>query len=122
LAAGRPPATLPVELTVVDSVGRLQIPKDLREQFSIQDRVRLEAVEGGVFIRPVRAEQKESVEEMVDRLEQGGRAHALQQFAHWARAVWRSARAPFGLQAQGEKHRDWRRLWPRGRGDQKQDD
>jgi len=80
------PASQPVakhiELTVVDSVGRLQIPKELREQFNIRERVRLEAVEGGVFIHPVTVEEKETVEDMVDRLEQGGRAHALSKIAH----------------------------------------
>jgi AbrB family looped-hinge helix DNA binding protein len=74
-----------VELTVVDSAGRLQIPKDLRESFNIKDRVRLEAREGGVIIWPVQVEQKETVEDMVDRLEQGNRNRGLQQLMQWVR-------------------------------------
>jgi len=40
------------ELVVVDSVGRLQIPPDLRETTGIDDRVTLEATDEGVLIRP----------------------------------------------------------------------
>jgi putative ABC transport system ATP-binding protein len=72
-----------VELTVVDSAGRLQIPKDLRERLNIKDRVRLEPMEGSVIIWPVQVEKKETVEDMVDRLEQGSRSQGLQQLTHW---------------------------------------
>ena len=67
-----------IELTVVDSSGRLQIPKELREQFNIRDRVRLEAVADGVIIRPVETTQKESAEDLLDRLEQTRKGHWLQ--------------------------------------------
>lgn len=40
------------ELIVLDSVGRLQIPQDLMEQFGIQRRVQLEVVDNGILIRP----------------------------------------------------------------------
>ncbi len=40
------------ELVVVDSVGRLQIPPNLREATGIGDRVTLEATDEGVLIRP----------------------------------------------------------------------
>jgi AbrB family looped-hinge helix DNA binding protein len=43
------------ELIVVDSAGRMQIPKDLREQLGLQRYARLEVVEGGILIRPVSA-------------------------------------------------------------------
>ena len=43
------------ELIVLDSTGRLQIPKDLRAQLGLQRYVRLEVVEGGILIRPVPA-------------------------------------------------------------------
>ena len=43
------------ELTVLDSAGRLQIPKDLIERTGIKARVRLELTEdGGILIRPVK--------------------------------------------------------------------
>ena len=41
------------ELIVLDSSGRLQIPKDLRAQSGLQRYARLEVVEGGILIRPV---------------------------------------------------------------------
>lgn len=40
------------EVVLVDSAGRLQVPHEYLEQFNIQGRVRLEAVEGGILIRP----------------------------------------------------------------------
>ena len=43
------------ELIVLDSAGRLQIPKDLRAQLGLQRYARLEVVEGGILIRPVPA-------------------------------------------------------------------
>lgn len=43
------------ELIVLDSAGRMQIPKDLREQLGLQRYARLEVVEGGILIRPVPA-------------------------------------------------------------------
>jgi ABC-type multidrug transport system ATPase subunit len=41
------------ELTVLDSAGRLQIPKEYREQFEIRRRVQLEVQDDGILIRPV---------------------------------------------------------------------
>lgn len=43
------------ELIVLDSAGRMQIPKDLREQLGLHRYARLEVVEGGILIRPVPA-------------------------------------------------------------------
>ena len=40
------------ELIVLDSAGRLQIPKDLMEQFDIKRRVQLEVMDDGILIRP----------------------------------------------------------------------
>lgn len=41
------------ELIVLDAAGRLQIPKEYREQLAIQNRVEMEVVEGALMIRPV---------------------------------------------------------------------
>jgi ABC-type lipoprotein export system ATPase subunit/bifunctional DNA-binding transcriptional regulator/antitoxin component of YhaV-PrlF toxin-antitoxin module len=41
------------ELIVLDSAGRLQIPKDLREQLGMQRYVRMEIKDGGILILPV---------------------------------------------------------------------
>jgi ABC-type methionine transport system ATPase subunit len=45
------------ELTVVDSVGRLQIPKAYREKLKMGKRAQLELVENGVLVRPMADEQ-----------------------------------------------------------------
>jgi ABC-type lipoprotein export system ATPase subunit/bifunctional DNA-binding transcriptional regulator/antitoxin component of YhaV-PrlF toxin-antitoxin module len=41
------------ELTVLDSAGRLQIPKDYLEKFNISSRAQLEMTEDGILVRPV---------------------------------------------------------------------
>ena len=46
------------ELVVLDSVGRLQVPKNYRESLNIKNRVRMELVEDGVMIRPVSEEEQ----------------------------------------------------------------
>jgi len=38
---------------VLDSAGRLQVPRDYLERFGIRDRARLDVVEEGILIRPV---------------------------------------------------------------------
>jgi ABC-type lipoprotein export system ATPase subunit len=39
------------EVVLLDSAGRLQVPREFLEQFNIQGRVHLEAREGGILIR-----------------------------------------------------------------------
>ena len=46
------------ELVVLDSAGRLQVPKTYREALQIHGRVRMELVDGGVIIRPVEAHEQ----------------------------------------------------------------
>ncbi|MDY6877510.1 MAG: ABC transporter ATP-binding protein [Chloroflexota bacterium] len=41
------------ELVVLDTAGRLQVPRDYLARFGIRDRARLDVVEGGILIRPV---------------------------------------------------------------------
>jgi putative ABC transport system ATP-binding protein len=40
------------ELIVLDSAGRLQIPRELREQVGLNTRAHLEMTDGGILIRP----------------------------------------------------------------------
>jgi putative ABC transport system ATP-binding protein len=42
------------EVVIVDSAGRLQVPREFLEQFNIKGRVQLEAREDGILIRPAR--------------------------------------------------------------------
>lgn len=41
------------ELVVLDSAGRLQVPKEIRERYNIGDRIRIEETPDGLLIRPV---------------------------------------------------------------------
>lgn len=41
------------EYVVLDSVGRLQVPKEIRDRYKISDRVILEETEEGLMLRPV---------------------------------------------------------------------
>ncbi len=45
------------EYVLLDSAGRLQVPREYLEQFKIQGRVRIETVEDGILIRPVTSEE-----------------------------------------------------------------
>lgn len=47
------------ELVVLDSAGRLQIPKEFLQRFSIKGRARLEVHEDGILILPVQAQGSE---------------------------------------------------------------
>jgi hypothetical protein len=41
------------ELVVLDTAGRLQVPRDYLEEFNIGDRARVEMTDEGILIRPV---------------------------------------------------------------------
>ncbi|TET51972.1 MAG: ATP-binding cassette domain-containing protein, partial [Anaerolineales bacterium] len=47
------------ELVVVDSAGRLQLPKECRERYGIAGRARLEERPDGILIRPAEAKERE---------------------------------------------------------------
>jgi putative ABC transport system ATP-binding protein len=52
------------EFVVLDSAGRLQIPKELREQFGIGKRAYMEVSEDGIVIRPVETEGEAAVKHL----------------------------------------------------------
>jgi bifunctional DNA-binding transcriptional regulator/antitoxin component of YhaV-PrlF toxin-antitoxin module len=52
------------ELVVLDSAGRLQVPKEYLEQFGISLRARLDITEEGILIRPA----PEAAQRVVDQL------------------------------------------------------
>jgi bifunctional DNA-binding transcriptional regulator/antitoxin component of YhaV-PrlF toxin-antitoxin module len=41
------------ELMMLDSAGRLQVPKEMRERYGIGDRIRMEETPEGLLLRPV---------------------------------------------------------------------
>ena len=55
------------EVTVLDSAGRLQVPKEFLERFSIKGRAKLEMTENGILVRSAAGEggQVQSAEDLV---------------------------------------------------------
>jgi ABC-type lipoprotein export system ATPase subunit len=73
------PQSVIQELIVVDSAGRLQVPKELLQQYNIHRRVHLEPHEEGLLIKPVVEEAAlaaghDSAEKMIDSLEETRRS------------------------------------------------
>jgi putative ABC transport system ATP-binding protein len=69
------------EMTVLDSAGRLQVPKEYLEQYDIQGRVQLELTDDGILIRPVKtAGDNRTAETLVGELEASRKARGLQRF------------------------------------------
>jgi putative ABC transport system ATP-binding protein len=60
-----------VEYAVLDSAGRLQIPKELREKYGIKERAHLEPAETGILVRAV---EKQPAEEVTAAKEQSATA------------------------------------------------
>ncbi|MGB1251169.1 MAG: ATP-binding cassette domain-containing protein [Candidatus Promineifilaceae bacterium] len=54
ISAENTPSETFEELTVLDSAGRLQIPKAIRQQHGIDSRVTLEVTDDGVIIKPIK--------------------------------------------------------------------
>jgi ABC-type lipoprotein export system ATPase subunit/bifunctional DNA-binding transcriptional regulator/antitoxin component of YhaV-PrlF toxin-antitoxin module len=72
-----------MELTVLDSAGRLQIPKEYREHFEIRRRVQLELLDDGILIRPVVTDMDKSAdaEAIVTELVETRKGTRIQQIA-----------------------------------------
>jgi ABC-type lipoprotein export system ATPase subunit/bifunctional DNA-binding transcriptional regulator/antitoxin component of YhaV-PrlF toxin-antitoxin module len=68
-----------IELTVLDSAGRLQLPKEYLKHFGIKGRVRIEMAEDGIMIRPApELDQTHTVETIVTQLEQSRKTGWMQ--------------------------------------------
>lgn len=69
------------ELTVLDSVGRLQVPKEYLDKFNIRGRVRLEETEGGILILPVEhSDIGLSAEDAATELDESSKQRGLRGF------------------------------------------
>ena len=70
------------ELTVLDSAGRLQVPKEYLEQMGIRRRVRLEVTDDGILILPVESGVDSSLiaEEVATELEEARKYTGLRGF------------------------------------------
>jgi len=66
------------ELVVVDSAGRLQVPKEYLQRLSIKGRVRLELREGEIAIHPAQsAGEAQDAERLTTELASAPRAHGV---------------------------------------------
>lgn len=75
------------ELTVLDSAGRLQVPKEYLEQFGIGRRVHLEVAEDGILIRPVsHSDEGRSAESLATEMTEAKRDSRLRKLLkRWQR-------------------------------------
>ncbi len=66
------------EVVLLDSAGRLQIPRDYLEQFNIHGRVQLEPVDEGILIRPVKTDYPQQTDEtQTDEIQPATDTHGL---------------------------------------------
>ena len=70
------------ELIVLDSAGRLQIPKAFREELAIESRVEMEVTDQGLLIRAARNLEATSSQQEI-QIERGIRAHANEASGGW---------------------------------------
>ena len=77
------------ELIVLDSAGRLQIPKAHREELNIRRRVTLEVVPDGILIKPVNKDD-ESGQRKRPKAGEPAQAEATSRWRQWLTAWKRS--------------------------------
>ncbi len=106
------------EYLVLDSAGRLQIPRELLQQFHIQRRVRLEAVEDGILIRPPENEhlpvEPTSTGVSESGLKEG--APELERLPEWMVKTWEIA-----LRLYASLRERWKAFRKGGRGSRERD-
>jgi len=51
---------------MLDSAGRLQVPKEVRERYGIGDRIRLEETDEGLLLRPVAGAEPAPVKRLTE--------------------------------------------------------
>ncbi len=91
-AAGQP-LSIFEELTVLDSAGRLQIPKAFLEKHNIKGRVRVELTQEGILLLPVNhIEGGPSVEYLAEELTESHRGTGLRGLFHRAQDFYQSRR------------------------------
>jgi putative ABC transport system ATP-binding protein len=80
------------ELTVLDSAGRLQVPKEYRQRFKIKRRVELELTDEGILIRPVHHEDSaDDSQGMIDRLDEHRKESRWLRLKRWFQVGRRQA-------------------------------
>ena len=88
-----------VELAVLDSAGRLQIPREYLEQFQINRRVQIEMTDEGILIRPPEGNHHGHTQSLSAGEEELPESEDVQLPSGWSR-IWQSVKSRF---ARGEK-------------------
>jgi putative ABC transport system ATP-binding protein len=71
------------EYVVLDSAGRLQVPKEYLEQTGIGDRATLEMTDDGILIRPVAGRQRVAAAPLLEGLEDEAPTSSQKGLARW---------------------------------------
>jgi ABC-type lipoprotein export system ATPase subunit len=77
------------EYMMVDRVGRLQIPPDLRRELGIGGRVTLERADGGILIRPVEDFEPIEIPQAREEVRETAMPHRARGLARWMKNLKR---------------------------------
>lgn len=96
------------ELVVLDSAGRLQVPKEYLEMFAIRGRAQLEVTEEGILIRPAQVTQEAQATKIAHREAEtaGGRIGLRQRLQRVRAALGHWTRREAAPKAGGQEDRD----------------
>ena len=84
-----------VELAVLDSAGRLQIPREYLEQFHIRRRVQLEMTDDGILIRPPEGNHHSQDQKLSPGEQVADEVEERQLPARWSR-IWQGLKSRWG--------------------------
>jgi ABC-type lipoprotein export system ATPase subunit/bifunctional DNA-binding transcriptional regulator/antitoxin component of YhaV-PrlF toxin-antitoxin module len=76
------------EYAVLDSAGRLQIPKELREQYGIKERAQLEPAEAGILVKAVVRQGVEAAAATATKAESDGPTAERRGLRNWLSRRW----------------------------------
>jgi ABC-type lipoprotein export system ATPase subunit len=84
-----------VELAVLDSAGRLQIPREYLEQFHIKRRVQMEMTDEGILIRPPEGNHNGHDQGPASSEQVSAESETLPASSSWSK-LWQSLKSRFG--------------------------
>jgi len=83
-----------LELAVLDSAGRLQIPREYLEQFHIKRRVQMEMTDQGILIRPPEGNHHSHDQSVSSGEQVSAESDAVQVSSSWSK-MWQSLKSMF---------------------------
>ncbi|MCL5994450.1 MAG: ATP-binding cassette domain-containing protein [Chloroflexi bacterium] len=81
------------EYAVLDSAGRLQIPKELREQYGIKERAQLEPAEAGILVKAVVRQGTDNVDAKAGQVESAGAVTERRGLKDWLSRRWQKSKS-----------------------------